>query len=78
MINLWLSATVEPGIIPRNEPTVRARLPDGAETSGMNAWKFCETCNIYRPPRSKHCSQCQNCVDLFDHHCPVSLIQIMY
>ena len=46
--NLWLSALIEPGILPRNEPTVKPQLPPGAETTGNNGWKFCESCNIYR------------------------------
>ena len=31
--------------------------------------RFCNTCNIVRPPGTSHCRVCDNCVKNFDHHC---------
>ncbi|ODV87329.1 hypothetical protein CANARDRAFT_189297, partial [[Candida] arabinofermentans NRRL YB-2248] len=29
----------------------------------------CKTCNLPKMARSKHCSSCENCALMFDHHC---------
>jgi len=73
-ILMGFTAFVDPGVIPRNpEPEDEsARLPRslGVIATGQQIeLKFCYTCRIFRPPRCAHCSICNNCVELFDHHC---------
>eukprot|EP01063_Lacrimia_lanifica_P005564 TRINITY_DN13333_c0_g1_i1.p1 TRINITY_DN13333_c0_g1~~TRINITY_DN13333_c0_g1_i1.p1 ORF type:complete len:391 (+),score=123.92 TRINITY_DN13333_c0_g1_i1:85-1257(+) len=33
--------------------------------------RWCTTCGMLRPLRAAHCTECNVCVDEFDHHCPV-------
>jgi palmitoyltransferase ZDHHC9/14/18 len=83
---LWLTHSTDPGIIPKhsagpesNEASSnRDRYYDNGETppreitiNGMLVkQRFCQTCNIWRPPRASHCNDCNHCVENFDHHCP--------
>jgi hypothetical protein len=71
MVFLLSTAFTEPGIIPRRK---RDLLTDTmCEEIQLNVQQYCTVCNIVRPPRTKHCKYCDNCVRTFDHHCPVSL-----
>lgn len=34
--------------------------------------RWCDTCMLWKPPRSHHCNTCDRCVLRWDHWCPIS------
>lgn len=73
------ASTSDPGVVPRNihitdEPY---NLPDeyfntitlpSHEERSVDI-KYCLTCRDWRMPRTFHCSRCDHCIGIHDHHC---------
>ena len=51
------------------EESVEARIESNDQDFIIESL-FCTVCHNDQPLRARHCSQCKECVAMFDHHCP--------
>ncbi|KAK0617458.1 DHHC palmitoyltransferase-domain-containing protein [Immersiella caudata] len=65
---LYLAAFSDPGFItPENHAHEMTRYP--FDYTVFHPGAACQTCQLLKPARSKHCSICKRCIGKLDHHC---------
>ena len=63
VLTLARSVILEPGIIPHRVPS---SLIDKMSLEVKEKMEYCVTCNIIKPPRTKHCRQLNCCIKVSD------------
>ncbi|KAL3938786.1 MAG: hypothetical protein SGBAC_006372 [Bacillariaceae sp.] len=44
-------------------------IPETVDGDEARQWRWCDFCNIFQPPDGAHCTQCDVCIEGYDHYC---------
>eukprot|EP00742_Colponemidia_sp_Colp-10_P007228 GILJ01007768.1.p1 GENE.GILJ01007768.1~~GILJ01007768.1.p1 ORF type:complete len:397 (+),score=35.23 GILJ01007768.1:43-1233(+) len=67
LYSFMLAVFADPGVITREN--IAEHKHTYPYDNVIFSESVCETCDILKPARSKHCRLCDHCVAKFDHHC---------
>lgn len=65
---LYLACAADPGFVTHSTLDKHMSLYP-YDYALFHPGRICRTCDLPKPPRSKHCSICKKCVARADHHC---------
>jgi hypothetical protein len=68
---LCMDTAAAAGAAPPPLRAVRLAAAEDAATGARVEVAWCGACRVWRPPTARHCTDCNFCVEAFDHHCGV-------